>query len=146
MMMMSEKALPGRLLALDVGEKRIGVAMSDELGWTAQPLMVIERKNIEWDLAILKKTIEAHQIKKIIVGLPMSLSGKMTEQTKKVLRFMEACKKAWSVPMETWDEALTTQQAEDVLIEANVSRKKRKKVVDKLAAVFILRSYLEAQR
>lgn len=144
--MNDQKYFQGRILALDLGDKRIGVAMSDELGWTAQPLMVFERTNLERDLEKISKSIEEYQIKKIVVGLPISLSGKITVQTQKVLDLVEIFKQKWATPIETWDESLSTKSAEAILIEANMSRKKRKKVIDKVAAVFILQSYLEAHR
>lgn len=137
---------PGRLLALDMGDKRIGVAMSDELQWTAQPLMTYERRGIEKDILFFKELIKEHDVKKVIVGVPVSLSEKITIQTQKVLDLVVLFKEAWSVPVETWDESLTTKEAHAMLIQANVSRKKRKKVVDKIAAVFILQSYMEAKR
>ncbi len=133
-----------KILALDVGEKRIGTAMSDELGWTAQPLTTLTRSSLEKDLDAIDRLIKEYQIQKIVIGLPISLSGKITPQTQKVLDFTDRCKLKWTLPIETWDESLTTKSAEKTLLEANVSRKKRKKVIDKIAAVFILKSYLEA--
>jgi putative holliday junction resolvase len=135
-----------RLLALDVGQKRIGLAVNDELGFAAHPLMTLERKSLKHDLEQLKQIIQEQQISKLIVGVPTSLSGKISEQAQKILNFIEVLKKTFSIPIDTWDEALTTKQAEEVLIEADISRKKRKKVIDKIAASFILKSYMDSKK
>lgn len=143
---MRTMTVKGRILALDIGDKRIGVAMSDELGWTAQPLTTIDRKTEDKDIAALTALIREHDIQKIVVGLPISLMEKITPQTQKVLNLVEVFKRQWVLPIETWDESLTTREAEEILIQADMSRKKRKKVIDKVAAVLILKSYLEAHR
>ncbi len=133
-----------RFLGLDVGDKRIGVAISDELGLTAQPIMTLERQSLEKDCDVLNELIQKYQISKIVVGVPRSLSMRITPQTQKVLDLVEIFKQKWSIPIEEWNEWYSTQSAESVLIEADMSRKKRKKVIDKLAAVIILQGYLDS--
>jgi putative holliday junction resolvase len=132
----------GRILALDLGDKRIGVAMSDELQWTAQPFKTLHRTSLSEDLKALEQIIQEHEIKLLVVGVPYGLSENITPQTKKVLELISRFKKEWDVPIETIDESLTTSMAEEVLISANVSRKKRKGVKDTLAAVLILQAFL----
>lgn len=136
-------------MGLDIGDKRIGVALSDEMGWTAQPLETLTRTTIERDLKRLGEILAEFTISKIIVGLPRALSGRITPQTQKVLDFVELFKKKSTVPpipIEMWDEWFTTKEAEHILISADVSRKKRKEVIDQLSAVLILQSYLNAQK
>lgn len=129
-------------MGLDVGEKRIGVAVSDPLGYTAQGISVIKRENIE----DLKKIVSDYGIEKIVVGLPKNMDGSIGKQGKKALAFIEDLKREIDLPVLTWDERLTTKEAEGVLLRADLSRAKRKKVIDKLAAVLILQSYLDSQR
>ncbi|HBQ20669.1 MAG: Holliday junction DNA helicase RuvA [Deltaproteobacteria bacterium GWA2_38_16] len=135
-----------RLLGLDVGDKRIGISLSDEMGWTAQPLMTLHRTGLEKDLKILEDIIQKHGVSKIVAGVPRSLSLKITPQTQKVLDFITILKSRITLPIEEWDEWFTTKSAERVLIEADVSRKKRKKSIDQLAAVLILQGYLDSHR
>ncbi len=134
-----------RILGLDVGDKRMGVAVSDDLGLTAQPVMTLERQSLEKDCSTLDELIKKYEVSKIVVGIPRSLSMKITPQTQKVLDLVEVFKKKWSIPIEEWDEWYSTRSAQNVLIEADVSRKKRKQVIDKLAAVLILQGYLDSQ-
>ena len=131
-----------RILGLDVGEKRIGVAVSDLLGYIAQGISVVKRKDIEE----LKKIVSDYNIERIIVGLPKNMDGSIGEQAKKALAFIEDLKKEIDLPILTWDERLTTKEAEGVLLKADLSRAKRKKVIDKLAAALILQGYLDSQR
>lgn len=133
-----------RILGLDIGDKRIGVAVSDELRFTAQPVMTLERQSLEKDCSSLDEIIRKYQISKIVVGVPRSLSMKVTPQTQKVLDLVEIFKQKWSIPIEEWSEWYSTQAAQNVLIEADMSRKKRKQVIDKLAAVLILQGYLDS--
>lgn len=138
-----------RIVGLDIGDKRIGVALSDELGWTAQPLETIARATVEKDLKRLGEILKEYAVSKMVIGLPRSLSGKITPQTQKVLDFVELLKKKLitsPIPIEMWDEWFTTKEAEHILISADVSRKKRKGVIDQLSAVLILQSYLNAQK
>jgi putative Holliday junction resolvase len=131
-----------RILGLDIGEKRIGVAVSDPLGYTAQGISVIKRE----DVKNLKKIVSDYNIERVIVGLPKNMDGSIGAQGNKVLAFIEDLKKEIDLPILTWDERLTTKEAERVLLKADLSRVKRKKVIDKLAAVLILQSYLDSQR
>ena len=127
---------------MDVGEKRIGVAVSDPLGYTAQGISTIRREDIEE----LQRLIKDYEIGRIIVGLPRNMNGSIGEQGKKVLDFVGRLKKKIDLPIITWDEKLTTKESERILLKADLSRTKRKKVIDKLAAALILQNYLDSQR
>lgn len=131
-----------RIMGLDVGEKRIGVAVSDSLGYIAQGISVIKRENTEE----LKKIVSDYDIEKIVVGLPKNMDGSIGEQAKKALAFIEDLKREIDLPVLAWDERLTTKEAEGVLLKADLSRAKRKKVIDKLAAALILQGYLDSQK
>jgi len=133
-----------RALGLDVGYKTIGVAASDLLGWTAQGIETIIRTNIKKDLQRLEELVKQYEVNKIVVGLPKNMNGTIGPQGEKVLEFVERLKKRFNVELVLWDERLTTVAAERSLIEADVSRKKRKEVIDKMAAVYILQGYLDS--
>ncbi|MGI6308942.1 MAG: Holliday junction resolvase RuvX [Dethiobacteria bacterium] len=135
-----------RILSLDVGEKNIGVAISDELGIIAQGLGVIKRQNRRQDFSILAQYLKEYEVQEIIVGLPRNMDGTIGPQAREILDFKEKLARFVNVPVITWDERLTTVAANRTLLEANVSRRGRKKVVDKLAAVFILESYLRYKK
>lgn len=135
-----------RILALDVGTKRIGVAMSDELLITAQGGQTIYRKNLPSDLDEIKKLITENNVSEVVVGLPLNMNGSYSAKTKEVVEFMDTLSKAVGVPIKTWDERLTTVQAERTLLEADLSRMKRRRVIDKLAAQVILQSYLDSRK
>ncbi len=132
-----------RILGLDYGEKRIGLAISDEMGITAQGLPTLTRKDLEKDLAALEKVTRQFAVEKIVIGYPLRLNGTEGIQCEKVNRFAGILEKRFSIPIFKWDETLTTSQAEAILTDAKVSRKKRKAVVDKLAAMIILQDYLD---
>lgn len=132
-----------RLMGLDVGDRTIGVAVSDLLMITAQGVTTIKRTNIKNDIKELKKIIEEYQVTKIVSGLPKRLDGSVGIQGEKVLEFLEKVKKHIDLPVELEDERFTTLMSEKMLIEADVKRKKRKEVIDKLAAVQILTSYMQ---
>ena len=132
-----------RILALDLGKKRIGIAISDELGWTAQGLETLERQDINKDLDYLARLINTYQADELVVGLPRDQSGEIGAAAQEVLSFVDLCKKTFAIPITTWDERFTTVAATRSLIEADLSRKKRKKVIDKVAAVLILQGYLD---
>ncbi|MCK4261806.1 Holliday junction resolvase RuvX [bacterium] len=134
-----------RALGLDVGDKTIGVALSDELGWTAQALEVIRRKNLEEDIKRIKEIIDDYKVEQLIVGLPKDMHGKEGRQAKKVLEFIKVVQSKIDVPLRTWDERFTTVQAERTLLEGNLSRAKRKKIIDKVAAQVILQGYLDSR-
>lgn len=132
-----------RLMGLDVGDKTIGVAVSDLLMITAQGVTTIKRTNIKNDIAELRKIIEEYKVTKIVSGLPKMLDGTVGIQGEKVLEFLEKLKKHIDLPVELQDERFTTTISERMLIEADVKRKKRKEVIDKLAAVQILTTYMQ---
>jgi putative Holliday junction resolvase len=132
-----------RIMGLDVGSKTIGVAISDELGITAQGFKTIKRKAMEDDLRELYTIISQFQIEKIVVGLPKNMDGSLGKQAEFVLGWIEDLKNKIQLPVETWDERLSTVEATKTLLKADLSRKKRKGVIDKLAAVLILQGYLQ---
>lgn len=134
-----------RILCLDFGEKRIGIALSDELGFTAQGLEVLERKGIVEDMNYIKGIAEKNNANRIVVGLPLNMDGGASEKSIDVLSFVEKLKSALKLPVEVWDERLSSLEANRVLIDADMSRRKRKKVVDKIAAQIILQSYLDSR-
>ncbi|HHX96812.1 MAG TPA: Holliday junction resolvase RuvX [Clostridia bacterium] len=135
-----------RILGMDLGEKRIGLSLSDPLGITAQGLKTIKRTDLETDLQQLKEIIEEKKVKKIVVGLPRNMDGTLGPQAEKVKQFIAFLIQEISMEVVYWDERLTTIAAERVLIGGGVSRKKRKKFIDKLAAVIILQSFLDNSR
>ncbi|CCQ93310.1 putative Holliday junction resolvase [[Clostridium] ultunense Esp] len=133
-----------RIMGLDVGEKRIGVAISDELGFTAQGVEVIPNQG-EKGFSRIKELAEMYQVERIVVGLPKNMNGTIGERGEETLRFGKRIGEFLSLPILFWDERLTTVAAERALISADVSRKRRKQVVDKLAATLILQNYLDSQ-
>jgi len=132
-----------RIMGLDVGSKTIGVAISDELEITAQGLKTIKRKAMEDDLRELDAIISQFKIEKIVVGLPKNMDGSLGKQAEFVLGWIEDFKNKIQLPVETWDERLSTVEATKTLLKADLSRKKRKGVIDKVAAVLILQGYLQ---
>jgi len=132
-----------RILALDVGEKRIGLAVSDPLGLTAQGLEVLTRQNPEADLARLVQVARHWGVQQIILGLPRHLDGRLGTLAPQVLELADALQKTLGVEVVTWEERLTTMEAERVLLQADLSRRRRRRVVDQLAAVLILQNYLD---
>jgi putative Holliday junction resolvase len=134
-----------RILALDYGTKRIGVALSDELGWTAQPLETYRRRTLDADLAHIATLVREHEAGEVVVGLPIRTTGELGPEAAAVEEFRRRLQGLLSVPVVTWDERHTTQTAEALLIEADMSRAKRKQVVDRVAAAILLQSYLAAQ-
>jgi putative Holliday junction resolvase len=131
-----------RIMSMDIGSRTIGVAISDELGMTAQGLKTIKRRSIEEDLKEISLIIEQYKIDKIVVGLPKNMDGTVGKQAGVVLQWIKTFQEKISIPVETWDERLSTVEASKILLEADLSRKKRKGVIDKLAAVLILQGYL----
>lgn len=134
----------GRLLGLDIGDKRIGLAVSDLLMITAQSLCTYSKETPDKDIEFFKKIVIENDIDKIICGLPKNMDGTIGEQAEKTKQYAEFLREHLNIPIEYWDERMTTQSAKNVLLEADMSRKKRKKVIDKIAAVFILQSYIDA--
>jgi putative Holliday junction resolvase len=132
-----------RIGGLDVGERRIGVAISDEMGWTAQGLTVVTRTRLVADLAALRDCFAPYEPTTIVVGLPRNMNGTEGPQAAKARAFAEAIERELGVPTVLWDERLSTVAAERALLEADLSRAKRRKVIDKVAAVVILQGYLD---
>ncbi len=135
-----------RILALDVGEKRIGVAVSDPLGLTAQGLGVVHRRDLAHDLAAIRALIASYPIQEIVVGLPRHLDGRPGTLAGPILELAAALGRELNVPVTPWDERLTTMEAERLLVAADLSRKKRRRVVDQVAATLILQGYLDRRR
>jgi putative Holliday junction resolvase len=133
-----------RILGLDVGTKRIGVAISDELGWTAQGMKTLHRRGGESDLRELRDIVGQYGVEKIVVGLPRNMDGSIGPQAEMALGFVQELKEILDVPIITWDERLSTVEATKMLIRADLSRKKRKRKVDMMAAILILQSYLDS--
>jgi putative holliday junction resolvase len=143
--MHSVSATRPRVLGLDVGSKRIGVAISDPLGFTAQGLETIQRKNKRQDFEQLAHLLEQYEVAEIVVGYPLRLSGTEGIQSGKMQAFAEELRNKFGLPVHLWDERLTSTQANRLLREADLSIKKRGQAVDRLAAVLILQSWMEAR-
>lgn len=135
-----------RILALDVGRKRIGIAVSDPLGITAQGLEVLERKNWDKDLARLQEIARPYEVQEILVGLPRHMDGRLGEQAEEILALARALGEALGAKVATWDERLSTVEAERLLITADLSRARRRRVVDQVAATLILQAYLDSHQ
>lgn len=140
-----EVPLPGRILALDVGSRRIGLAVSDPLGITAQGLETLQRKNKRTDFEHLEKIVRDYEIQEMVVGLPLRMSGAEGIQSEKMSAFADELRKRFGLPVHLWDERLTSAEANRVLREAELSIEKRKRAVDRMAAVLILQNYLESR-
>jgi len=132
-----------RILGLDYGEKRIGAAVCDELGMTAQGLPTLSRKTKKHDLEMLGQWIRNYAVEKIVIGYPLRLDGSEGIQCEKVNRFANLLSKSFSLPVVKWPETMSTKEAEEILISAGVRWQKRKEKVDRLAACLILQSYLD---
>ena len=132
-----------RCLGMDLGTKRIGLALSDPLGWTAAPIPALPRVGWKKDLAALRRLVETHAVLRIVVGLPLRMDGEAGEQAKQAQEFAARLQSGLGVPVETWDERLTTVQAERTLIDSDVRRERRRQVIDSLAASIILQGYLD---
>ncbi|MCL2670629.1 MAG: Holliday junction resolvase RuvX [Clostridiales bacterium] len=132
-----------RIVAFDVGEKRIGIAVSDALGWTAQGLETYVRKNLETDIDYLLAVAARYRPCKLLFGIPRNMDGSYGPQAERTRRFADRLAQKWEGELTFEDERLTTAQARNVLIAADVSRKNRKAVIDKMAASLILQSYLD---
>ncbi len=138
-----EPAAPARYLGLDVGAKRIGVAVSDELGLTAQPVLTLERKrNPRDDLRSLARLARRFEVAGIVVGRPLHLSGEQSARADKTEAFAAELGKLTALPIHLWDERLTTHEAHRILYEAGRARQEHRKVVDQVAATLILQSFL----
>lgn len=132
-----------RIMGLDVGDKRIGVALSDPMGWTAQGHSVLQRTSPSRDYEYLSQLCAEQQVEKIVVGLPLNMNGSLGPRAELVKSFAAELSLATGLAVDFWDERLSTKSAERTLLAADVSRSKRKRVIDKLAAVNILQGYLD---
>ncbi len=135
-------------MGLDVGSKTVGVAISDEMGWTAQGIETIpideEKNNLGFNR--IKQVIEEYHVEKIVVGFPKNMNNTIGPRGQASKSYAEKLETQFQLPVLLWDERLSTMAAERVLLAADVSRKKRKKVIDKMAAVMILQGYLDSQQ
>ena len=138
--------LPARILALDVGARRIGLAVSDPLGITAQGLETLHRKNKRTDFQHLERVIRDYEVKEIVVGLPLRMSGAEGIQSEKMTAFAEELRQRFALPVHLWDERLTSAEANRILKGAELSIEKRKQAVDRMAAVLILQNFLQARK
>jgi putative holliday junction resolvase len=134
----------GRILAIDYGARRMGLAVSDLLGITAQGIETLQRRNKRTDFAHLRRVIHENQVQEIVLGLPLKMSGEHGPQAEQATRFGEELRQEFNLPVHLWDERLTTAEANRLLREAELSTRKRVKAVDRMAAVLILQSFLEA--
>ncbi|ENK0837318.1 Holliday junction resolvase RuvX [Clostridium botulinum] len=133
-----------RILGLDIGDRTIGVAISDPLGFTAQGITTIRRKSEAYDLEEIKKICDKYEVDTIVSGLPKNMNGTLGPQSEKVLKFCDLIKEYVNIEIKMWDERLTTVAATRAMLEADLSRSKRKKIVDKIAATYILQGYLDS--
>lgn len=133
-----------RILGLDVGERRIGVALSDPLGLTAQRLTVLQRRDPVTDLAAIAALASDHHVEAIIVGLPLTMQGVMGTQATRMISFVEQLRAQVPCPVHVLDERLTTAEGERALLATDTSRRKRKQLIDQVAAQLILQAYLDA--
>jgi len=133
-----------RVLGIDYGDRRVGVAISDELQLTAQPLTLINRQNDTDLISEIEKITVAHDVEKIIVGLPVSLDGTYSSQTKKTQKFISRMRKSSDLPIEKWEERLSTLEAGKIL--TGVSKNKKKESIDIISAQLILQGYLDKNR
>jgi len=134
----------GRVMALDVGKVRVGIALSDPLGYTAQPLLTLWRKNLPEDMRSLRRLIRKHEVVRVIVGNPLHMSGDISPWAAKVHTFAEELHLRSGIPIELWDERLSSVAAHEILNEAGHERRDRKDIIDQVAAVVILRGWMES--
>jgi len=134
-----------RFMGLDTGKKTIGVAVSDESGLTAQPVTTIKRSSLRKDLDEIARLAAEYAVVRIVVGLPVNMNGSMGPATEKVLRLKNDIEQHTGLVVETWDERLSTAAVTRVLIDGDISRTRRKEVVDKMAASYILQGYLDSR-
>jgi putative Holliday junction resolvase len=132
-------------MGLDVGEKRIGIAISDPMGWTAQGHSVLQRSVLEIDIKNINQLCQEYEVEIIVIGLPRNMDGSIGPKALEVQEFAQLLENSLGINIAYWDERLTTKSAERVLIEADLSRRRRKQVIDKMAAVYILQAYLDKQ-
>lgn len=136
-----------RIMGLDVGSKTVGVAISDALGWTAQGIetVKIDEANGEFGIERIAELVKEYTVTEFVVGFPKNMNNTVGPRGEASENFKKLLEETFSLPVKLWDERLTTMAAERMLIEADVSRKKRKQVIDKMAAVLILQGYLDSK-
>jgi len=134
-----------RILALDLGDRRVGVALSDPLGLTAQGLPTIERRGRKALLEEIRRLVEAQGVERVVLGLPRNMDGTLGPRARETLAFADALAEALGIPVDTWDERMTTLAAERALREGGVTGSKRRQHVDRIAAQLILEGYLESR-
>jgi putative Holliday junction resolvase len=134
------------VLGLDVGARRIGIAVSDPLGITAQGLETLQRRNKRYDYEHLGRVIREYEVKEIVVGLPLRMSGAEGTQSGKMRGFAEQLREKFGLPVHLWDERLTSAEANRFLRETELSIEKRGKAVDRMAAVLILQGWMERRK
>lgn len=141
-----ERIRPLKVLALDIGEATIGLAISDELGITAQGLPTLQRKGVKEDIDALHRIVTESGVDELLLGLPRNMNGSIGIQGEKVLTFGKCLEQSLGRPVRFWDERLTTVAAERTLIQAGMRRSRRRKAIDRVAAILILQGYLDSQR
>lgn len=135
-----------RVMALDVGKKRIGIAISDPLWITAQGLDTYYRKSLENDIEHYRDLIKQHDVGKLIIGLPKRLNGEIGQAAEEITAYAKELEKALGIQVEMFDERMTSAAANRILIDSDVKRRKRKQAVDRMAAMIILQDYMESHR
>ena len=135
-----------RLLGLDIGTKRIGIAVSDDLGLTATPLSVLKRSSLNIDLADIARIAAEECVELIVAGMPLNMDGSKGPSAEKAERFLKKLGEHTEIKIKTWDERLSTKAVTKVLIEADMTRAKRREVVDKLSASYILQGFLDSKK
>lgn len=143
---MKEKKCERRIMALDLGDKKIGVAVSDPMKITAQSLTTLTREGWAKDLAKIRDLVEKYNVSEIIIGLPLNMNGSAGSTAQQYMKFARRLSRALNIKIITQDERLTSLQANRVLLQGKVKRAKRKKLVDKVAASYILESYLSQRK
>ncbi len=133
-----------RILALDIGARRVGVAVSDPLGWTAQGLPTLARENDSQVIEAVQEIVRELDVERVVIGLPRNMNGTVGPQAKKALAFADALRAALQLPVDTWDERLTTVAAERSLAEGGLDGRKRRRSVDRVAAQLILQGFLDS--
>ncbi|CAM4368783.1 Holliday junction resolvase RuvX [Paenibacillus tarimensis] len=133
-----------RVMGLDYGDRRIGVAVSDAFRWTAQGLGVVAKRHDSGELEEIAGLVKEHEVSEIVVGLPKNMNGTIGPRGEICIAFAQSLREKLNLPVHLWDERLTTVSAERTLLEADISRKKRKQVVDKMAAALILQNFLDS--
>lgn len=136
--------MKNKILGLDVGSKRIGAALSDELGMFAHPLYTIHRKGLQRDIQQILDILEEYEASSIVVGLPKNMDGTLGGQAEKTIQFADAIKQQTQIPIIFWDERLSTKTAKDIMLRLQVKQEDKKNIVDTIAAVVILDNYLSS--